>query len=244
MAAHQRLGQDLIAELNRIHHARAGLRLDIDANRTERQLALKGAACHRGRGGEQRHMFHIHLTRGGIVAPLPFSQSLDQGHEDPKHPLVGGHPCFLHPLQRRRTRGVACQDHQIAALGPKPLGRGTGQVEDVLMGPHPIGRMGIVAEIDKGHIRQPPRHRIQNRQPAKTRIKDANRHTAPRRVRLNRPALILPPIIGARAASGKIGSARHRATKPHPAQAEDLCAPLQMRAKTDESTEISATWAI
>ena len=63
MAAHQRLGKDHVPVLDRIDDPAAGLRLDIDANGAERQLALEGAARHRGGRGKQRHMLDRHFSR-------------------------------------------------------------------------------------------------------------------------------------------------------------------------------------
>jgi hypothetical protein len=63
-------------------------------------------------------------------------------------------------------------------------------VKNVIMRPHAIRRMGIVAQIDKRHIWQPPGHRIQNRQAAQPRIKDANCHHAPRLLPASKNAFI------------------------------------------------------
>ena len=176
MGPHQRLGQHLVALLDRVDYTATGLGLDIDTDRPERKFTLERAACNSGGGGEQRHMLDRNLTRGGIVPPLPFGQRLDQRDKDAQHPLFRRHPAFLHPLQRRSACGVAGQDHQIAAFRPKPFRGRTGQVEDVVGSPHTVRRMRVVAQIDQRHLWQAAGHRIQHRQPAKPRIENADRH--------------------------------------------------------------------
>ena len=176
MGPHQRLGQDQVTVFDGINHAATGLGLDIDADRAEGQFALERAACHGGGRGKQCHVVHGNLARRGIVAPLAFGQRLDQRHKDAQHPLVLGHPAFLHPAQRGGAGGVAGDDHQIAARIEHACDRPGGQIIDVVGIAHAIGGMGIVAEIDKGHLRQALRHGVQHGQPAKSAVEYPNCH--------------------------------------------------------------------
>ncbi len=176
MAAHQGLCQNIVTVFDRINNTAAGLRLDINTNRAKRQFALKRAAADRGRGRKQRHMLDRHLTRRRIVAPLPFGQRFNQGHKNPQNALVLWNPVFLHLAQRRRTRGVAGQNHQITALIKQPLHCRGGQVIDIFGRAHTIWRMGTVTQIHKRHIRQAFLHSIQHRQPTQSTIKNTDRH--------------------------------------------------------------------
>ena len=89
---------------------------------------------------------HRHLARRRVVAPLPLCQRLDQRHEHAQHALALGHPRLLHPAQGGRRRGVAGEDHQIAAGIEQPRHTRRGQVIDVIRVAHPVGRVRVVAE--------------------------------------------------------------------------------------------------
>ena len=176
MAGDQRLGQNLVALLDRVDDAAARLRLDIDTDGAKGQLALKGAAGHGGRGRKQRHMLDRDLARRGIVAPAAFGQRLDHRDKDAQHPLVGGQPGFLHALQGGGRGGIAGQNDQIAALGPKPLDARAGQVEDILGVAHAVRRVLVVAQIDQRQVGLAAGHGVKDRQSAQTRIEYAYRH--------------------------------------------------------------------
>src|SRR5690606_41986333 len=81
-----------------------------------------------------------------------------------------------HPLQRHGRGGVAGENDEVAALVPEPLHPRAGEREDVLGVAHPIGRVRVVAEIDEGHFGHRTRHGLVDREPAETRIENADSH--------------------------------------------------------------------
>ena len=179
VAAHQRLGEDHVTLFDGIDETATGLRLDVDADGAEGQLALEGTGAHRGRRGKERDVLHRDLARRRVVAPLPLGQRLDQRHEDPQDALALGQAALLHPAQRRRRGGVAGEDHQIAARVPEAVHRIDGQFIDVIRVAHAVGRVPVVAVVDQRHLGQPLCDRVENREPAKPGIKHTNRHSLP-----------------------------------------------------------------
>ncbi len=183
VAAHQRLGQDHVTVLDRIDDAAAGLRLDINADRAKGQFSLKRAATDRCRRSKEGHMPRRHLARGGIIAPLTLGQGLYQRHKDAQHTLARRHARLLHSAQRNGRGCVARQHHQIASLSPEPFNPSAGERVNIVRRAHAVRRMGVVAHIDHGLVRQPRRNSVKHGQAAQSAVENAYRHLPLLRIR-------------------------------------------------------------
>ena len=147
MAAHKSLSQDHVTVFDRIHDTAAGLRLNIYAHGPKCQFALKRAARNGGGRGKQRDLLNVDLSRGGIVAPTTLCHGFDERNKHPQDALAFWHASRLHPPQCRSGRGVAGQNHQIAAIIPKSLNRSLRELMHIICIAHAVGCVGAVAKI-------------------------------------------------------------------------------------------------
>ncbi len=119
---------------------------------------------------------------------------LDGGHDDPQHVhrpaqrlAIAGKPGLLQPAKRDGRRGVAGQDHQIAACAEQGLAAGLGEPDDLFARPPAIGDVGLVAQEHEVGRGEPVHQGAVDGQPAHAGIEHADHHD--RRLARPRPGV-------------------------------------------------------
>ena len=150
------LGRHLVAALDRIDEARAGVLDETHARATLVDLFPVDAALHRARRPEDDDQVVVVLLRVLRRRHRPGRprRGFDRGSHDTEHVAAGPSrfmrkPRLLQSPRRHRGRRVAPEKDQPAAGREEPLHPVSCQRDDLLGRPVAIGNVGMVAEIDE-----------------------------------------------------------------------------------------------
>jgi opacity protein-like surface antigen len=128
------------------------------------------------------------------VLPGQAGSRLDGRHDDaqdidrPTDLLaIAGQPGLLQATKRDGRGGVAGQDHDAGPAIEQALAAGPGEIDDLLAGPHAVGRMSLVGQVGEVRLRQTLHEGAVDREPAHAGVEDADHEASCSRQTLCRP---------------------------------------------------------